>query len=92
MGLTKRTLFGIVLFKLNIFSCVSQVPSIDSTCSPRTRGLKGIDFFLLSTNSTYSRIPGDQGGPVFFRWIFFGGLFMFKLEYYNLYLFNLEEP
>jgi hypothetical protein len=24
-------------------------------------------FFLLSTDSTYSRVPGDQGGQFFFR-------------------------
>jgi hypothetical protein len=38
-GSTKRTLFGIVLFKLDFFSCVSQVPSNDSTCSPCMWGL-----------------------------------------------------
>jgi hypothetical protein len=26
-----------------------------------------INFFLLSIDSTYSRIPGDKGGPIFFR-------------------------
>ncbi len=31
-------------------------------------------FFLLSTDSTYSRIPGDQGGPIFFRQDFFSAL------------------
>jgi hypothetical protein len=63
---TKHTLFGIVLFKLNIFSRVRKVPSIDSTCSPHMWGFQGIVFFLLSTDSTYSRVPGDQGGPIFF--------------------------
>jgi hypothetical protein len=38
MGSTKCTLFGIVLFELNIFSCIPQVPSIDSTCSLRMWG------------------------------------------------------
>ncbi len=27
----------------------------------------GIDFFLLSTDSTYSRVPGAKGGSIFFR-------------------------
>jgi hypothetical protein len=51
-GSTKCTLFGIVLFKLDFFSCVSQVPGNDSTCSPCMWGLWGINFFLLSTDST----------------------------------------
>jgi hypothetical protein len=25
----------------------------------------GFNFFLLSTDSTYSRVPGDKGGPIF---------------------------
>ncbi len=25
-----------------------------------------INFFLLSTDSMYSRVPGDQAGPIFF--------------------------
>jgi hypothetical protein len=37
MGSTKCTLCGIVLFKLNTFLVMfSRVPSIDSTCFPRT--------------------------------------------------------
>ncbi len=68
MGSTKHTLCGIVLSKLDMFfSCVSQVPSIDSTCFPHTWGLRGIAFFLINTDSTYSHVPGDQGGPIFFR-------------------------
>ena len=31
-------------------------------------------FFLLSTDSTYSRVPGDKGGPIFFRQEFFSAL------------------
>jgi hypothetical protein len=63
-----------------------QVPSINSTCFPRMWGLSGINFFLLSTDSTYSRVPGDLWGPIFFRLgILFGARFMYKLVYYNLY-------
>jgi hypothetical protein len=48
--LTKRTLCGIVVFKLDTnFSHVFCV-------------LMG----LISTDSMYSRIPGDQGGLIFF--------------------------
>ncbi len=86
-GSTKRTLCGIVLFKLNFFLVeFLRVPSIDSTCFPCTQGLQGINFFLLSTDSTYSRVPGDKGGPIFYRLgIFFGTHFTYKLVYYNLY-------
>ncbi len=30
-------------------------------------GFIGINFFLLSTDSTYSRVHGDKGGSFFFR-------------------------
>ncbi len=41
----------------------------------------------LSTDFTYSHVPGDQGGPIFIRLMnFFGGRFTYKLVYYNLYL------
>jgi hypothetical protein len=54
---------------------------------PMYVGFIRINFFLLSTDSTYSHVPGDQGGPIFFLDFrnFFGGHFMYKLEYYNLY-------
>jgi hypothetical protein len=68
-----------------VFSCVGKVPSIDSTCFPRTWGLLGIFFFLLSTDSMYSCVPGDQGGQFFLDKDLFGGHFMYKLVYYNLY-------
>jgi hypothetical protein len=42
---------------------------------------------LLSTDLTYSRIPGDQGGPIFFRLKdIFCGHFTNKLVQYNVYL------
>ena len=44
----------------------SRVPSIDSMCFLRMQGLQGIDFFLLSTDFTYTRVPGEKGGPIFF--------------------------
>ena len=85
-GLTKGTLYGIILFKLNTFLVMfSRVPSIDSTCFPRTWGLQGIVFFLLSTDSTYSHVPEDKGGMIFYRQDFFGTCFTYKLMYYNLY-------
>ncbi len=50
-GLTKRTLFGIVLFKLDtIFSHVFSMKT-----------------GFLSTDYKYSRVPGDQEGLIFFR-------------------------
>ncbi len=48
------------------------------------KGFIGDHFFLLSTDSTYSRIPGDKGGQIFFR-LFFGTRFTYKMLYYNLY-------
>jgi hypothetical protein len=30
-------------------------------------GFIGDYFFLLSTDSTYSRVPGDKGGPTSYR-------------------------
>ncbi len=85
-GWTKHKLFGIILFKLNIFifhvflrSLVLILPV------PHVRGVySGSFFFLLSTDSRYSRVPGDQGGPIFFRHKdFFGGCFTYRLVYYN---------
>jgi hypothetical protein len=47
---------------------------------------RGSIFCLLSTDSTYSHVPGDKGGSVFFRLkFFFGTRFTYKLVYYNLY-------
>ncbi len=37
-------------------------------------GFIGDGFFLLSTDSTYSFVPGDQGVPIFFRRIFFSAV------------------
>ncbi len=49
-------------------------------------GFIGDQFFLLSTDSTYSHIPGDKGGPIFSDLQnFFGARFTYKLVYYNLY-------
>jgi hypothetical protein len=31
------------------------------------RVYRGSIFFLLSTDSTYSRVPRDKGGPIFYR-------------------------
>jgi hypothetical protein len=33
----------------------------------RVHRVYGIIFFLHSTDSTYSWVPGDKGGPIFFR-------------------------
>jgi hypothetical protein len=48
-------------------------------------GFIGDHFFLLSTDSMYSLVPGDRGGPIFYRQEFFGARFTYKLVYYNLY-------
>ncbi len=42
-------------------------------------------IFLLSTDSTYSHVPGDKGGSIFFVKNFFGARFKYKLVYYNLF-------
>jgi hypothetical protein len=47
-----------------MFLCV---PSIDSTCFFAYIGFIGDHFFLLSTDSTYSRVHGDKGGLIFHR-------------------------
>ncbi len=61
----------------------SQVLSIDSTCFLRTLGLFSFSLVLILR---ISRIPGDKGGPIFFRLrIFFKARFTYKLVYYNLY-------
>jgi hypothetical protein len=59
----------------------SQVPSIESNV-PRVRGVYRVSFFLLLSNdSTYSPVPGDQGGPILLRLMdFFGGRLMHNLE------------
>jgi hypothetical protein len=64
----------------------------------------GSIFFLLSKDSTYSCVPGDKGGPIFFRLDFFwrsfyvriGVLqFVLRVQFYaklnvtNLYVTNL---
>jgi hypothetical protein len=70
-GLTKHTLCGIVLFKLNTFLVMFlHVPSIDSMCFFTYVGFIGDHFFLLSTDSTYSRVPGDKGGLIFSDMVF----------------------
>ncbi len=46
-------------------------------CVRRVYG--GLIFFLLSTDSTYSRVPGDKGGPFFFRPDFFLPSFYVKI-------------
>jgi hypothetical protein len=58
--------------------------------SPETVLIQIVYFFscvlhVLSTDSRYSRLPGDQAGPIFFRLcIFFTAAgFMYKLVYYN---------
>ncbi len=48
-------------------------------------GFIGDHFFLLSTDSMYSRVPGDKGGPFFSDLRFFGARFTYKLVCYNLY-------
>ena len=37
-------------------------------------GVIGDQFFFLSTDSTYSRVPGDKVGLIFFRLDFFSAL------------------
>ncbi len=50
------------------------------------RVYSGLIFFLLSTDSMYSRIPGDKGGPFFSDLgFFFGARFTYIMMYYNLY-------
>ncbi len=44
-----------------------RVPSIDSTCFFAYVGFIGDWFFLLSTDSTYLRVPGDKEKSFFFR-------------------------
>jgi hypothetical protein len=39
-------------------------------------GFIGDQFFLLSADSTYSRIPEDKGGPIFYRHEFFLALIL----------------
>jgi hypothetical protein len=73
---------------------------------PHVSGVyRGLFFSLLSTDSMYSRIPGDQGGPFFsdkdFLWrslyVQIGVLqfvlpvqFYVKLNVTNLYVTNLH--
>ncbi len=70
-------------------------------------GFIGDQFFLLSTDSTYLRVPGDKGGSIFFRlencflhsfYIQIGVLqfaspvrFYAKLNVSNLYVTNLYK-
>ncbi len=64
-GSTKRTLCGIVLFKLDMF--------FFHVFYVRTG--------LLRTDSTYSRVPGDQGGSFFSHLeIFFLALVFVQIE------------
>jgi hypothetical protein len=42
-----------------------RVPSIDCKGFSAYVGFLGDHFFLLSTDSTYSRVNGDKGGPIF---------------------------
>ncbi len=57
----------IIQIEYFVFSCVRQVPSIDFYLFPAYVGFIGDHFFLLSTDSTYSLVLGDQGRPIFFR-------------------------
>jgi hypothetical protein len=86
-GSTKRTLCGIILFKLNTFySHVFVCPYYWFYVFFAYIGFIGDQFFLLSTDSTYLRVPEDKGESFFFRLrIFFGAHFTYKLVYYNLY-------
>ncbi len=67
-------------------------------------GFIGDHFFLLSTDSTYSHVPGDKGGPIFysqeFVWrLFYAQIgvlqFVLRVQFYaklnvmNLYVTNL---
>ncbi len=67
-------------------------------------GFIGDHFFLLSTDSMHSRVPGDKGGPIFYKQDFFRhsfyvqcGVLQFvsrvqfyaKLNVSNLYVTNL---
>ncbi len=67
-GLTKRTLSQIVTIQIG--KVVFHVFCM----------LTG----LLHTDSTYSQVPGDQGGLFFFTVIFFWRSFLYKLNYSNL--------
>ncbi len=58
-----------------------KVPSIDSMCFFAYVGFIGDHFFLLCTDSTYSRVPGDKGGSIIFRLrIFFWRLFYVQID------------
>jgi hypothetical protein len=58
-----------------------HVPIIDSTCFFVYVGFIGDQFFLLSTDSMYSRVPGDRGGKIFFRLVnFFQCLFYVQID------------
>ncbi len=79
-GLTKCTLCGIVLFKLNTFLVMFlRVPSIDSTCFHVRRVYRG-SFFPLGTDSMFPVYLGIKGDR------FISDLSLtYKLVYYNLY-------
>ncbi len=68
-GLTNPKLCGIVLFKLD--TIFSHVFCMKTG--------------FLSTDSTYSHVPGDQGGSILFQTNgFFWRSFLYKLAYYSL--------
>ncbi len=65
-GSTKRTLSQIVVFKLNIFVFMCEKgPLYWFYVFFAYVEFIGDHFFLLSTDSTYSRIPGDKWGSIF---------------------------
>ncbi len=51
-------------------------------------------FFLLSTDSTYSHVPGDKGGPIFFLQDFFWRSFYVQIDVLQIvshHMFNLRK-
>ncbi len=70
-GSTKCALCGIILFKLNIFLACFCRSLVLILCVFRIHRVYRGWFFLLSTGSTHSRIPGGKGGLIFFRQDFF---------------------
>ncbi len=87
MGLTKCTLFGIVLFKFKfLFFHVFFRSLVLILPVPHVRGVYKGSFFsivLILCIPAYLGIKGDQFISDF--GIFFGGHFTCKLVYYNLY-------
>ncbi len=68
-----KLILNILFFHVFLRSLVLILPV------PRVRGAyRRSFFFLLNTDFTYSRVRGDQGGPIFFRLKFFFAVVLYK--------------